>query len=281
MSNTASYKVESSSRSKETRLLDFFIALDNNNLGVYMIKIFKKIAMICALTISYLAIADDHAREITSTVYGQGIQLKVTDPAAMAAALTKFRNSETGKKYPGTMLLNQMIAGGESEITHQLITFFPSAASMDAGAEMTVPGNADFMAAYETVQSASEVVGRNLSRLLRGRGSVSTPGAVTNLIQLQVTDAAAFMEAFDKLWDSKSFKEFPGGVYFGDAMGGGENLTTHFVSFVAPNMEALYEGMDAIRASSDMAAYTKNANSFRNVTGNYVTRTLMRSVGEY
>ena len=89
------------------------------------------------------------------------------------------------------------------------------------------------------------------------------------------------MEAFDKLWDSKAFKEFPGGVYFGDTMGGGENLTTHFVSFVAPNMEALYQGMDAIRGSSDMAEYTQNANSFRNYTGNYVTRTLMRSVGEY
>ena len=152
---------------------------------------------------------------------------------------------------------------------------------MDAGATMTVPDNADYMAAYEAVQGASEVVGRNLTRLLRGRGSVSTPGAVTNIIQLEVTDAAAFMEAFDKLWNSKPFKEFPGGVYFGDLMGGGENLTTHFVSFVAPNMEALYQGMDAIRASSDMAEYTKNDNSFRNVTGNYVTRTLMRSVGEY
>ena len=68
---------------------------------------------------------------------------------------------------------------------------------------------------------------------------------------------------------------------FGDTMGNGTNPSTHWVSFVAPNLETLYAGMDAIQGSAAMAAYSKNANQFRNYSANYVTRTLLRMGGEY
>ena len=116
--------------------------------------------------------------------------------------------------------------------------------------------------------------------MMRGKGNVSTPGAVTYQIQLEVTDRAAFMKAFDRLWTSDAFANFPGGIYFGDTMGNGTNPSTHWVSFVAPNLETLYAGMDAIQGSAAMAAYSKNANQFRNYSANYVTRTLLRMGGE-
>ncbi len=117
--------------------------------------------------------------------------------------------------------------------------------------------------------------------MMRGKGNVSTPGAVTYQIQLEVTDKAAFMKAFDRLWTSDAFANFPGGIYFGDTMGNGTNPATHWVSFVAPNLETLYAGMDTIQGSAAMAAYSKNANQFRNYSANYVTRTLLRMGGEY
>ena len=40
--------------------------------------------------------------------------LIVSDPAAVVAALTKYRNSETGKNAPGTANLIQVIANGSS-----------------------------------------------------------------------------------------------------------------------------------------------------------------------
>ena len=64
-------------------------------------------------------------------------------------------------------------------------------------------------------------------------------------------------------------------------MGNGTNASTHWISFVAPNLETLYAGMDAIQSSPAMAAYSKNANEFRNYSANYVSRTLLRMGGEY
>ena len=246
-----------------------------------MKKITQTVAVLMTLIINGVAVADDHsAGELNSTVYGQGLMLKVSNPTAVVAAMTRFDSSESGKNFPGTVLLNEVVAGGESEITHQINVFYASASALDAASGNNT-GNADTLAFMLTMQQSAEIAGRGLFRMLRGRGNVSTPGAVTYMIQLEVTDRAAFSKAFDKLWNSKALKSFPGGVYFGDAIGNGTNPSTHWISFVAPNMETLYAGMDEIQSSSAMAAYTKNANSFRNYTANYVSRTLLRQGGGY
>jgi hypothetical protein len=99
-----------------------------------------------------------------------------------------------------------------------------------------------------------------------------TPGAIQMLIGLEVTDSNAFMKAFDTLWNSKAARSFPGGIFFGTAMGTGENRTTHWISFVAKDMATFTSGMAALQSSSDMATYLKNANSFRNYTSSSVGR---------
>jgi len=176
--------------------------------------------------------------------------------------------------------LNEMVAGGETNVTHQISVFFPSSAALDASNTNSV-GNPDAMAFGMTMQQSASIAGRGLFRMMRGKGNVSTPGAVTYQIQLEVTDRAAFMKAFDRLWTSDAFANFPGGIYFGDTMGNGTNPATHWISFVAPNLETLYAGMDAIQGSAAMAAYSKNANQFRNYSANYVSGTLLRMGGEY
>ena len=226
-----------------------------------------------------VAFSDDH-NELASTVYGQSITLEVQNPTAVVAAMNRFNSSESGKAYPGTVLLNEMVAGGETNVTHQISVFFPSSAALDASNTNSV-GNPDAMAFGMTMQQSASIAGRGLFRMMRGKGNVSTPGAVTYQIQLEVTDRAAFMKAFDRLWTSDAFANFPGGIYFGDTMGNGTNPATHWISFVAPNLETLYAGMDAIQGSAAMAAYSKNANQFRNYSANYVTRTLLRMGGEY
>ena len=206
--------------------------------------------------------------------------LEVQNPTAVVAAMNRFNSSESGKAYPGTVLLNEMVAGGETNVTHQISVFFPSSAALDASNTNSV-GNPDAMAFGMTMQQSASIAGRGLFRMMRGKGNVSTPGAVTYQIQLEVTDRAAFMKAFDRLWTSDAFAKIPQGIYFGDTMGNGTNPATHWISFVAPNLETLYAGMDAIQGSAAMAAYSKNANQFRNYSANYVSGTLLRMGGEY
>jgi hypothetical protein len=244
-----------------------------------MKKLIQMVVAAWIMITPLVAFSDDH-NELASTVYGQSITLEVQNPTAVVAAMNRFNSSESGKAYPGTVLLNEMVAGGETNVTHQISVFFPSSAALDASNTNSV-GNPDAMAFGMTMQQSASIAGRGLFRMMRGKGNVSTPGAVTYQIQLEVTDRAAFMKAFDRLWTSDAFANFPGGIYFGDTMGNGTNPSTHWVSFVAPNLETLYAGMDAIQGSAAMAAYSKNANQFRNYSANYVTRTLLRMGGEY
>jgi hypothetical protein len=138
-----------------------------------------------------VAFSDDH-NELASTVYGQSIMLEVQNPTAVVAAMNRFNSSESGKAYPGTVLLNEMVAGGETNVTHQISVFFPSSAALDASNTNSV-GNPDAMAFGMTMQQSASIAGRGLFRMMRGKGNVSTPGAVTYQIQLEVTDRAAFM----------------------------------------------------------------------------------------
>lgn len=244
-----------------------------------MKNLIRKLALVAVLA-TPLGVFADVQNELSSTVYGQGLLLEVTNPTAVVAAMNRFNASESGKTFPGTVVLNEMIAGGESNVTHQINVFYPSVEALDAVSSNTT-GNSDAMAFTMTMQQSAQIAGRGLIRMMRGRGGVSTPGSVTYLIQLEVTDSAAFMKAFDKLWSSDAVKNFPGGVYFGDTMGNGTNTSTHWVSFVAPDLASLYAGMDDMQSSSAMAAYSKNANSFRNIVGDYVTRTVLRVGGDY
>ena len=244
-----------------------------------MKKLIQMVVATWIMITPLVAFSDDH-NELASTVYGQSITLEVQNPTAVVAAMNRFNSSESGKAYPGTVLLNEMVAGGETNVTHQISVFFPSSAALDASNTNSV-GNPDAMAFGMTMQQSASIAGRGLFRMMRGKGNVSTPGAVTCYEQPGGTDRAAFMKAFDRLWTSDAFANFPGGIYFGDTMGNGTNPSTHWVSFVAPNLETLYAGMDAIQGSAAMAAYSKNANQFRNYSANYVTRTLLRMGGEY
>lgn len=246
-----------------------------------MTYLIHKLAIIVLLATSFGAIAENQApAELASTVYGQSLLLEVGNPTAVVAAMRRFDASESGKRFPGTVLLNEMVAGGETNVTHQINVFFPSSAALDASSGNAY-GNPDTLAFLMTMQQSAEIAGRGLFRMMRGRGSVSESGAVTYMIELEVTDRGAFMKAFDKLWNSEAFKSFPGGVYFGDTMGNGTNSSTHWVSFVAPDLQTLYAGMDDVNSSAAMATYSKNANKFRNYHANYVSRTLLRMGGEY
>ena len=60
--------------------------------------------------------ADDHAAptQPVGMVYG----LDVSDPPAFAAAMAKYWDSPTGKQSSGIAILRQVVAAGESPISH-------------------------------------------------------------------------------------------------------------------------------------------------------------------
>jgi hypothetical protein len=201
--------------------------------------------------------------------YAQVYTLQVSDPAALLGAMQKFRSSPTGMKNPSGVSLSQFVANGEDPSTHSIIVSYPSGAAMDAARSMN-QGSNDWAEASQTFQSVSEFRSSAVFQLMNAvvkEGAVTSPNPVSMNIMLEVTDQAAFMSAFDKIWNSESAKAFPGNRYLGSALANGQSRATHVVAFQANDMATLLSGMQKMQSSPEMAAYLKKAGSFRRVDG--------------
>ena len=88
-----------------------------------MKKLIQKVVATLIMMSPIVAFSDNH-NELASTVYGQSVMLEVQNRTAVVAAVNRFNSSESGKAYPGTIILNEMVAGGETNITHQINVFF-------------------------------------------------------------------------------------------------------------------------------------------------------------
>jgi hypothetical protein len=222
------------------------------------------------LTISFTAAA--FAAHHLPFEYGQMYTLKVSDPAALLAAMQKFRNSPIGKQNPSGVSLNQFIANGESDATHSISVTYPTAAAMDASRKMNA-GSPEVAEVGKVFQSVSEPESSGLFMLMKAEiveGAITSANPVSMSIGLAVTDQAAFMAAIDKLWDSKASKAFPGNRYMVNVMASGESDVTHAVVFQANDMATLMQGFQDIQSSPEMAAYLSNAANFRRIVSRTV-----------
>ena len=233
----------------------------------------KNFLTLCAgLLICGTALADNHAPQ---TIYGQYYSLIVSDPAAVVEAMKKYRASATGQKMQSSVTLSQNIANGELQGTHAVNVFYPSTEAMDATMRAT-SGSADAAAFQQAMQGAARLEAENLFTVRISKinqENIENPASM--LFGLNVTDPTAFMQALTKLLDSSAASNFPGNMFFGEILAMGDTEGTHWVSFQASSVGALIKGVETFMASSDFAAYAKNADSFREVTSRLVNRQVL------
>ena len=211
-------------------------------------------------------------------MYGQSYSIIVSDPAAVVAALTKYRNSETGKASQSMVALSMNVANGEYESTHGINVFYANPAAMDA-TNAALAGSKDAAEFRDAMNTAAVIESENVFTMLRS--VVNSEAAATNnplsmLFGLNVTDAEAFNTALATLVDSDAAKAFPGNLYFGQTLAMGDSDVTHWASFQADSMDNLLNGLSKFMASADFAVYAKDADDFREIENRMVTRELMR-----
>ena len=228
----------------------------------------KKFLAICFSALmtngALTAIADDHA-DSGPLFYGQSIGFVASDAPAVLAAMDKWRNTEVGRAAPNTVVLLQNIVNRDYQSTHGVNIFYPNGAAMDASDKL-VQGNKEWSDFQRTLGSLVEFEWENTYAILRAKaneGDVSNPNAASIVYGITVTDSAAFMSAFDKLWNSAAIQEFPGAVYLGASIAAGTMPGTHFVTFVADTRGKLTEAMMAMQSSEEMAAYMESASGAR------------------
>ena len=93
----------------------------------------KLVMLFAAALFASVYITDDHmSQELKSTIFGSSTALMVSNPTAVVAAMSAFRASDSGKNFPGNVLLNPVVADDDTvAATHAISVFYPSAAAMD------------------------------------------------------------------------------------------------------------------------------------------------------
>jgi hypothetical protein len=96
----------------------------------------------------------------------------VENPAAFLTALQNFMASETGKKFPGQIHLEQVMAGGISNVTHTIAVGYAGQAEMETWAE-SLTGNADWAAYLEASRPAARMRGATMALTIKSWGPLT------------------------------------------------------------------------------------------------------------
>lgn len=238
-----------------------------------MIK--KLLLLSLAATFSGTALADNHMQP--PTVYGQYYAIAVSDPAAVVAAMTTYRESDTGKKLTSNLTLSANVANGTDRATHTISVFYPSAAAMEADMAAS-RGSSDWATFTRAMRGVATIEAENVFTQTRGRvndDALGGPGVATMLFGITVLDAGRYGAALDKIMNSTAAAAFPGNMSAGQIIAMGEDPGTHWVSFQAKDMGTLLSGVETFMNSNDFANYAKGAREFRRVEGRYVSRAVL------
>jgi hypothetical protein len=224
--------------------------------------------------ISGPVLADNHN---SPTVYGQYLGIVVSDPEAVVAAMTKYRQSATGQKLSSTVTLSASVVNGTDQATHTISVFYPSAAAMEADYQASM-GTSDRAAFVNAMRGAATIETENVFTQTHNRvnnENLNGGTSVTALFGLTVFDVGRYQSALETLLGSNAAAAFPGNMSAGTVVAMGDVPGTHWVAFQAGNMGELLSGVETFMSSSDFADYAKDAAEFRKVEGRYISRGIL------
>ena len=138
----------------------------------------------------------------------QTYDLIVSDPAGVVAAMNKFVESPVGKQSTAAVYLNQYIANGAYQATHQILVVYPSPQEMDANLarNAVAPGWTEFMSEMSQV---SQIESEGIGQILAVGGDLSSP-LLTNpnrssiYYQLSATDPAVYASAWSDFTEANA-----------------------------------------------------------------------------
>jgi choline dehydrogenase-like flavoprotein len=183
----------------------------------------------------------------------QVYDLIVSNPAGVVAAMNKFVESPVGKQSTAAVYLNQYIANGADQATHQILVVHPSPQDMDANLarNAVAPGWAKFMSEMSQV---SQIESEGVGQILAVGGDLSSP-LLTNpnrasiYYQLSVTDPAVYASAWSDFTEANADRGIVS--YLSSITAFGSHPATHVVSnqFNSPgeaitNSPQSYSGWD-------------------------------------
>jgi hypothetical protein len=158
----------------------------------------------------------------------QTIELAVSNPAAVVAAMDKLAASSTGRSTSNTVTLYRYVANGENEATHLINIVHSSPDEMDANMGKT-QGSQDVAAMGVEMSQAARIVSTSVGQILLSGGSaanITNENPAVMLYFMSVSDPAAYAREFSSfLSQNAGFGE----TFLSSSLADGDNPTTHIV----------------------------------------------------
>lgn len=184
----------------------------------------------------------------------QTYDLVVSNPAGVVAAMNKFVESPVGQQSTAAVYLNQYIANGAYQATHQILVVYPSPQEMDANLarNAAAPEWAEFMSEMNQV---SQIESEGVGQILAVGGDLSSPlltdpNRSSIYYQLSVSDPAAYASAWSDFTEANADRGIVS--YLSSITAFGSHPATHVVAnqFTSPgeavaNPPQSYSGWDA------------------------------------
>jgi len=184
----------------------------------------------------------------------QTYDLVVSNPAGVVAAMNKFVESPVGQQSTAAVYLNQYIANGAYQATHQILVVYPTPQEMDANLarNAAAPEWAEFMSEMNQV---SQIESEGVGQILAVGGDLSSPlltdpNRSSIYYQLSVSDPAAYASAWSDFTEANADRGIVS--YLSSITAFGSHPATHVVAnqFISPgeavaNPPQSYSGWDA------------------------------------
>ncbi|MEM8769257.1 MAG: hypothetical protein AAGE43_17595, partial [Pseudomonadota bacterium] len=139
---------------------------------------------------------------------------------------------------------------------------------------------AEFMEAMSEVITVETENVFSQTHAVWNQEDVGGPGSALMIFGLTALDPARFMAALEEIIDSDAAKAFPGNLFAGQIIAMGLTPGTHWVSFMAKDVETLLNGVETFMASDDFAEYAEDADEFRRVESRTMSQAVLVQGGE-
>ncbi len=190
---------------------------------------------------------------------------------AVVAAIDELMSSETGKTFPGRLLLQVRVADGADPATHSVVPIYKSAADREAFVEklQADPAWGEFQ---ERMTELAQPVATAVYRTLKSYGNVSDDDHVWHGHAFTVSDPEAFVTALDAFMGSETGKKFPGQAHLSGTVAAGLTPVTHVITVGYASEAEMETWVDGLQANADWAAYLDAAGAAADYLGANLTR---------
>ena len=202
------------------------------------------------------------------------ITARASQAPAVVAGADKFMASEIGQTFKGRLLLMGNTIDGNNPATHSFVVLNHNTAQAEAWSQ-SLPGKPAWAAFQNTMEKNTQPVGSVRYRVLKSWSDVNNTDGVWMTHAFNVSDAAKFVAAIDKLMASALGQKFPGQVHLSATVagGGGPGGTVSHVITVGYASEAEMAQWLAMRdGSPDWAAYQEASGPASNYLGGALSR---------